>query len=79
IRYPEETRNQQREIGWEYGKYVSPIYEGDLDHGRVIRILKETGYDGPLTIEDESLGKFEPANQKEVLKKDVSYLKKLLE
>ena len=39
IQYPEETRNQQREIGWEYGKYVSPIYEGDIDHDRVIRML----------------------------------------
>jgi len=78
IRYPEETRNQQREIGWEYGKYVSPIYEGDLDHGKVIQILKEADYDGPLTIEDESLSKFEPAARKEVLKKDVSYLKNLL-
>ena len=79
ICYPEETRNQQREIGWEYGEYVSPIYEGDIDHGRVIRILKEVGYDGPLTIEDESLGKFEPAARKEVLKKDVNYLKNLLQ
>ena len=78
IRYPEKTRNQQREIGWEYGKYVSPIYEGDIDHGKAIRILKEAGYDGPLTIEDESLGKFEPAARKEVLKKDASYLKNLL-
>ncbi|MFH2068740.1 MAG: sugar phosphate isomerase/epimerase family protein [Candidatus Omnitrophota bacterium] len=77
IRYPEETRNQKREIGWEYGKYVSPIYEGDIDHGKVIRILKEAGYNGPLTIEDESLGKFEPAVRKEVLKKDVNCLKNL--
>jgi len=78
IRYPEETRNQQREIGWEYGKYVSPIYEGDIDHGRVVQILKAAGYDGPLTIEDESLGKFEPETRKEILRKDVSYLKNLL-
>ena len=48
------------------------------DHSKVIRILKEAGYDGPLTIEDESLGKFEPAAGKEVLKKDVNYLKNLL-
>lgn len=78
IRYPEEARSKQREIGWEYEKYVSPIYEGDIDHGRVVKILKEVGYDGPLTIEDESLGKFKPKMRKQVLMKDVAYLKSLL-
>ncbi|MFH0797067.1 MAG: sugar phosphate isomerase/epimerase family protein [Candidatus Omnitrophota bacterium] len=79
IRYPEETRNQKREIGWEYGKYVSPIYEGDIDHGQVVRILKSAGYEGPLTIEDESLGKFaKPEERKDVLRKDTTYLKTLL-
>jgi sugar phosphate isomerase/epimerase len=78
ICYPEEKRSIQRESGWEYSTYVSPIYEGDIDHGRVVDILKKCGYRGPLTIEDESLGKFDEAGKKAVLKKDVEYLKGLL-
>ena len=78
IKFPPELRNVQREIGWKYGEYVSPIYEGDVDHARVVSILEEAGYDRGLTIEDESLGKFSPAQFKEVLKKDADYLKSLL-
>lgn len=78
IRYPEETRQQQRASGWEYGKYVCPIYDGDIDHRQVVSILKAAGYDGPLTIEDESLGKFSGGEKKSVLRKDAAYLKGLL-
>ena len=79
IRYPEETRQQKRASGWEYGKYVSPIYEGDIDHQKVVEILKNTGYNGPLTIEDECLGKLDVNQRKEVLRKDAEYLKGLLD
>jgi len=78
IKFPPEMRNVQREIGWKYGEYVSPIYEGDVDHARVVSILKKAGYDRGLTIEDESLGKFTPEQFLEVLKKDADYLKSLL-
>jgi len=78
IRYPEETRHQKRANGWEYGKYVSPIYEGDIDHKQVVAILAEAGYKGPLTIEDECLGKFDAAGKKDVMRKDAEYLKGLL-
>lgn len=78
IKYPAETREQKRDSGWEYGKYVSPIYEGDIDHKKVVAILKNAGYNGPLTIEDESLGKFDAEGRKEVLRKDAAYLKSLL-
>jgi sugar phosphate isomerase/epimerase len=78
IRYPEEMRQQKRPLGFEYGKYVSAIYEGDIDHKQVVAILKQAGYKGPLTIEDESLGKLTPEQKKEVLRKDATYLKSLL-
>ncbi|MFA7160864.1 MAG: sugar phosphate isomerase/epimerase family protein [Kiritimatiellia bacterium] len=78
IRYPEETRRQKRASGWEYGKYVSPIYEGDIDHRQVIAILAEAGYKGPLTIEDECLGRLDANGKKDVLRKDAAYLKSLL-
>ena len=78
INFPQDKRNVPREMGWEYAKYVSPIYEGDIDHARVVKILKGAGYDGDLCVEDESMGKFTKAEQAEVLKKDTRYLQSLL-
>jgi sugar phosphate isomerase/epimerase len=78
ISYPEEARSKQREVGWDYAEYVCPIYDGDIDHGRVVEILKGAGFDGPLTIEDESLHKFDEQGKKDVLKRDVAYLRGLL-
>jgi sugar phosphate isomerase/epimerase len=75
IRYPEELRETQREIGYEYGKYCCPLDEGDLQMSRVASILRETGYDGPLTIEDESLGKYPEGERREILQRDVDHLK----
>ena len=40
IAYPEERRNVRRPMGWEYGKYASPIHQGDIDFRRVIGILE---------------------------------------
>ena len=77
INYPAEYRNIKRELGWEYGKYVSPIYEGDIDHERVAALLKAAGYKRGFNCEDECLGKFEMDERKEILKKDVDYLKSL--
>jgi sugar phosphate isomerase/epimerase len=74
INYPEDKRDVEREMGWEYGTYVSPIYEGDIDHSKVIASLKKAGYDRDLCIEDESLGKFTEAERKVILKKDAEHL-----
>ncbi len=74
INYPAETREQEREMGWEYGTYVSPIYEGDIDHTKVIGYLKAAGYDRDLCIEDESLGKYDEAEARAILKKDAEHL-----
>ena len=78
IKYPPELRNQQRELGWKYGEYVAPLYEGDIDHHRVARILKNGGYDGDLCIEDESLGHYQGAERQAVLRKDVEYFREVL-
>ncbi len=78
IAYPPELREQQRPIGYEYGKYVCPIPDGDIDHQVVIRILKEAGYKGDLCVEDESLGKFAPSERLQVLKRDVEHLQELV-
>ncbi len=78
ISYPPETRGVQREIGWEYREYVCPIYEGDIDHGRAVAILRAAGYDGPLTIEDESMGHYSREEKPAILKKDADYLRSLI-
>ena len=75
IGYPAEEREKQREVGWQYGKYHGPIYEGDIDFARVIAILKKAGYTNDLCIENESLGRAKDAPA--VLEKEVALLKKL--
>jgi sugar phosphate isomerase/epimerase len=77
IRYPEEKKNIRRDMGWEYGKYNCPIYEGDIDFARVIKILRKANYRGDLCVEDESLGKHPASEQAEVLRKEIALLKKL--
>lgn len=78
IAYPEQMRNVQREVGYRYGEYVSPIYEGDIDHGRVVEILRQGGYEGDLSIEDESLGRFPKEQHAGILKRDADHLRSLL-
>ncbi len=75
ICYPGYLRNCQRPLGYEYVKYVSPIPDGDIDHAKVVEILKAAGYEGGLYIEDESLGKAE--DRKAQLKRDIEYLRSL--
>jgi sugar phosphate isomerase/epimerase len=77
IKYPEDKKNEKREIGWEYGKYNCPIYEGDIDFTRVIRILRKANYRGDLCVEDESLGKLPASERADVLRKEIALLKKL--
>lgn len=77
IRYPADKRNVRRPMGWEYGKYNCPIYEGDIDFKRVVRILHEAGYWNDLCVEDESLGKFPAAERPKVLSKEIALLKRL--
>jgi len=75
ISYPEETRETQRELGWRYGDFVCPIPDGDVDHFKVYRLLKDAGYSGDICIEDESLGKFPENKRDEVLLRDAEHLR----
>jgi sugar phosphate isomerase/epimerase len=77
IRYPADKQNVQREIGWEYGRYNCPIYEGDLDFKRIVEILRKANYRGDLCIEDESLGKYPQNEQAGILRKEIALLKGL--
>ena len=77
IHYPEEQREKQREMGWKYGDYVCTIYEGDIDYGRLIEILRKKGYTGGLCVEDEALGRFPKDQIAAILQKEVKFLRKL--
>jgi sugar phosphate isomerase/epimerase len=78
IRYPEDKKNIRREIGWEYGKYNCPIYEGDIDFKRIVSILRKAGYRGDLCVEDESLGKYPENERADIMRKEIAMLKGLV-
>ncbi len=74
ICYPVEIREQQRPIGYEYGRYAISIDQGDIDFYRVLRILRDAGYKGALCIENETLHRFTPEESAEVLRAEVAIL-----
>lgn len=77
IKYPESEREKQRPMGWEYGKYCCPIYEGDIDFKKLAAILRKAGYQGDLCIENESLGRFPKRQRKEILTREAAFLRKI--
>ena len=78
IGYPAETRQVQREMGWRYGELSCPLPDGDIDLKRVVATLAKAGYDGALTVEDESLGRLPREDAARELKRDVEYLKSVV-
>jgi len=78
LKYPETKKETQRKPGEGFPEVGVPLYEGDIDFKKVIRLLKEVNYDGDLTIEDESLGNYDQKERKEILKKDVEFIKSLI-
>lgn len=78
IKYPEDKREIRRPMGLDYGKLCCPIYEGDIDFGRIVAILKKAGYANDLCIENESLGRFPEAERANILKREIEYLKKMI-
>jgi len=75
IGYPEDRRDVRREAGWEYGRYCCPIPDGDIDHKRVVALLRAAGYDRDLCIEDESLGRFDAPTRRAHLKAAAGHLR----
>ncbi len=78
IAYPEEVQQVQRELGWRYGDFVSPLPDGDIDHFKVARILEKAGYDGDLCLEDESLGRFPKHEWDDILLRDADHFRGVL-
>jgi sugar phosphate isomerase/epimerase len=78
IAFPESEREKRRPVGWEYGKYNCPIYAGDIDFRRVVKVLRAASYGNDLCVEDESLEKF-PANERgAILAREIRHLKDFL-
>lgn len=75
IHFPAGMARQRRPIGWEYGQYRSLLDEGDIDLSRVVRILRDAGYQRTLCIENESLSKFAEAARMDVIRRDVEALR----
>jgi sugar phosphate isomerase/epimerase len=77
IRYPDDKKNVRRPMGWEYDRYACPIFEGDIDFGKVVAILRKANYCGDLCLENESLGKYPESQHAQILKKEIALLKRL--
>jgi sugar phosphate isomerase/epimerase len=75
INYPPERARQRREMGFEYGKYCSPLDEGNLDLPRIVRTLDAAGYRRGLCIENEALGKYPAEQRMGILRRDVAAVK----
>lgn len=79
IAYPEEQAEQFRERGWEYGKYWCALHEGSLDLKRIVQILRDAAYTGPLCIEDECITqRGDYRAQTLILQEELDYLKSCL-
>jgi sugar phosphate isomerase/epimerase len=77
LKYPDDQKNVRREVGWQYGKYSAPLYEGDVDYARMAQILRKAGYRGDLCLENECLGHFPKDEHPQVLKKEIELLRSL--
>jgi sugar phosphate isomerase/epimerase len=74
-RVPSDLRDRKRKPR---DMKMVPLYEGDIDLKIVVEILRDSGYDHDLTIEDESLGSFSMEERRTILSKDADYLRGLL-
>jgi len=75
-RAPVGAKESKRKIG---EIEMTPIYQGEVDLGMVVAILRKAGYKRDLTVEDESLAGFRHDEGKSVLKKDIEHLRSFIE
>ncbi|MBN2327123.1 MAG: sugar phosphate isomerase/epimerase [Candidatus Omnitrophica bacterium] len=78
VAHPEEMREAVRTPGWEYGKNSVPAADGDLDFKEILTWLHESGYQGAVSIEDDSLGHYPVEKRADILRMDVSYLRRII-
>ena len=78
VAHPEGKREVVREPGWQYGKNSVPVAAGDLDFGKLLKMMHKAGYSGYVSIEDDSLGHYETAERVGVLRQDVEHLRGII-
>lgn len=78
LKYPDDKKNEQRPMGWEYAKYMSPLYDGDIDYKRIADILRKANYQGDLCVENECLRRLPKEQHPEILKKEIAYLRSVV-
>ncbi|HIE13910.1 TPA: sugar phosphate isomerase/epimerase [Candidatus Bathyarchaeota archaeon] len=78
LAFSKEKKHLRRKPGEGYPKTAAPLYIGDIDLYRVIKILNGAGYNEDLTVEDESIVNFPSREQLNVIKKDIEYLRNLI-
>ena len=79
INFPAEVAARRREVGFEYKQYCCPLHEGNLDLRRIVKTLRDAGYERDLCVEDESLFKTAPEQRPAVLRREVSALRGAIE
>lgn len=77
INYPEDQRNRRRAMGWEYGRYTSPVDRGDIDFRRIATILRRANYRGDLCLENECLGRFPKDQHPVILAREIAFLRSI--
>ncbi|RJP27518.1 MAG: sugar phosphate isomerase/epimerase [Candidatus Omnitrophota bacterium] len=78
VNHPADQREAQREPGWKYGEHSVAVADGDLDFKKILVMLKEAGFQGYVSIEDDSLGHHPKEERVDVLKRDVQYLRSII-
>ena len=74
IAYPDDACDVPGHRGLPYAEHARPIDMGDIDHAVVLADLARAGYAEGIYIEDESLGRFPPAQQVENITREIGYL-----
>jgi sugar phosphate isomerase/epimerase len=78
VKYPEDQREERRPEGWEYMKYAEPVPTGDLDFSRILKLYYRAGYRGPVTLEDDSLEKYQMPELRQVHIRDRQSLENIV-
>jgi len=78
LSFSKERQQIRRQPGEGYPKTGAPLYSGDIDLGWVVKKLKKSGYDGDLTVEDESLSNFPQEQRVDIVRKDIEFMKRLV-
>jgi len=77
LSFPANRREVMRKPGEDWPRSAATIYQGDVDHRKVVNLLRKANYDWDLTVEDESLDNFPADERLKILKKDIEFLKNL--